>query len=92
MKFLMSLKENPSFPAGIAAFYKYISKAIKYPSQARRMGIEGRVYIQFVVSKTGELTDIKMLRGIGAGCGRRSHKGSRRVASVEPRQAKRVAR
>ena len=39
-----------------------------YPSQARRMGIEGRVFVQFVVDKDGSVTEVKAVKGIGAGC------------------------
>lgn len=53
---------------GYKAFYKYIAEHLKYPAQARRTGIEGRVFIQFVVEKDGSLTDIKVIKGIGAGC------------------------
>ena len=53
---------------GHGAFRKYLSKNIKYPGQARRMGIEGKVYLQFVVEKNGSITDIKIIRGIGGGC------------------------
>lgn len=41
---------------------------MKYQNQARRMGIEGRVFVQFVVDKDGQLTEIKAVKGIGAGC------------------------
>jgi protein TonB len=53
---------------GIKAYYKFISKNIKYPNQARRMGIEGKVYVQFVINKNGGVTGIKTVKGIGAGC------------------------
>jgi protein TonB len=49
-------------------FYKYVSKNIEYPKQARRMGIEGKVFVQFVVDKDGSLSDVKVIKGIGAGC------------------------
>jgi protein TonB len=53
---------------GIKEYYKFISKNIKYPNQARRMGIEGKVFVQFVVNKEGAVTGIKTVKGIGAGC------------------------
>lgn len=53
---------------GIKAYYKFISKNIKYPSRARRMGIEGKVFVQFVINKDGGVTGIKTVKGIGAGC------------------------
>ena len=58
----------PSFEGGIIEFYKFVGKHLKYPAQARRMGIEGKVYVHFVVSKDGSLSDIKVVKGIGAGC------------------------
>lgn len=58
----------PSFDGGLGEFYKFVSKNLKYPPQARRMGIEGKVFVHFVVDKDGSLVDIKIVRGIGAGC------------------------
>lgn len=61
--------EEQAVPVGgNKAFYRYVQKAMKYPAQARRMGVEGKVFIQFVVEKDGSLTDIKILKGIGSGC------------------------
>lgn len=62
------VEDQPGPPGGMGAFYKYVGKSMKYPSQARRMGIEGRVFVQFVVDKTGNLTDVRAIKGIGAGC------------------------
>ena len=62
------VEEGASFPGGVAAFYKWLGKQIDYPNQAKRMGIEGRVYAQFVVERDGSLTDIQIIKGIGAGC------------------------
>ena len=53
---------------GLKEYYKFISRNIKYPNQARRMGIEGKVFVQFVVNKEGEVQGIKTVKGIGAGC------------------------
>ncbi len=62
------VEESASPKGGIAAFYKYVSDKIKYPPQARRMGIEGRVFVEFVIAKDGTLTEVKAIKGIGAGC------------------------
>lgn len=62
------VEDQPEFPGGEAALYKYIGENIDYPSQARRMGIEGRVYVQFVVDADGSITQVQAVRGIGAGC------------------------
>ena len=53
---------------GLKEYYKFVSKNIKYPNQARRMGIEGKVFVQFVINKEGRPVDIKTIKGIGAGC------------------------
>lgn len=50
--------------------YNYIASNLKYPSIARSNGIEGRVFVQFIVDKNGNLTDIEVVRDIGAGCGK----------------------
>lgn len=62
------VEQQPGFKGGISAFYEYVGKKMKYPSQARRMGIEGKVFVQFVVGKDGSISDVKIMRGIGAGC------------------------
>jgi periplasmic protein TonB len=53
---------------GLAAYYKAIGKALKYPRIAQNLGIQGSVYIQFVVDKDGSVTDVQLLKGIGSGC------------------------
>jgi protein TonB len=46
----------------------YLSKNLKYPTQARRMGIEGTVIVVFVVNTDGSIQNVEVLRGIGGGC------------------------
>ncbi|TAD99307.1 MAG: energy transducer TonB [Bacteroidetes bacterium] len=66
---IFQIVEDPAKPVGeMTTFYKYVGKSLTYPSQAKRMGVEGKVYIQFVVDKDGSLTDVKVMKGIGAGC------------------------
>ncbi len=67
-KLFMIVEEQASPPGGMAEFYKFLGKNLEYPNQARRMGIEGRVYLQFTVNKQGEISDIVVTRGIGGGC------------------------
>ena len=57
------VEEQPSPKGGIRAFYQYVSANLDYPSKARRMGLEGRVFVEFVVEKDGSLTDVKVARG-----------------------------
>ncbi|WP_420582411.1 energy transducer TonB [Reichenbachiella sp.] len=53
---------------GLSAFYLHVAKQMKYPNQARRMGVEGKVYVQFVIDKSGKLTNVHAVKGIGGGC------------------------
>ncbi|MFA8449081.1 MAG: energy transducer TonB [Bacteroidales bacterium] len=62
------VEENPEFPGGIPALMKYLSSNIKYPVMAKEAGIQGKVYLNFVVEPTGSISGIKILRGIGGGC------------------------
>ncbi|MEM8964810.1 MAG: M56 family metallopeptidase [Bacteroidota bacterium] len=66
---VFAVVENmPTPEGGMREFYQYVGQNMKYPVQARRMGIEGKVFVQFVVNEYGELTDFQALKGIGAGC------------------------
>ena len=62
------VEETASPKGGYPAFYKFVFDKIKYPAQARRMGIEGKVFIEFVVNRDGSIVDVKFIKGIGAGC------------------------
>ncbi len=62
------VEDQPEPKGGMGAFYEYLGKNIRYPEQARRMGVEGRVFVEFVVDKDGALTNVKVVKGIGAGC------------------------
>ena len=62
------VEHQPAPIGGMELFYNYVKKNLKYPTQARRMGIEGKVFVQFVVDKDGSLSDITVIKGIGAGC------------------------
>ena len=62
------VEEQAAPVGGMAAFFEYFGKNLKYPIPARQAGVEGKVYIQFVVTKTGEIGAVKVLKGIGHGC------------------------
>ena len=62
------VEEQPSPAGGMKAFYDYVAKNLRYPPRAARMGIEGRVFVEFIVERDGSLTDIKVAKGIGGGC------------------------
>jgi periplasmic protein TonB len=62
------VEEMPSFPGGEAERNKFLAENIVYPQQATENGIQGTVYVSFVVDSKGNVTDVKVLRGIGGGC------------------------
>ena len=49
----------PQFPGGQIAMLKYIMENIKYPEQAMKEGIQGRVAVRFIVEKDGSISDVK---------------------------------
>jgi len=63
----VSIEKQPEFPGGIAKFYKYLSGAIKYPALAQERNVQGKVFLSFVVEKSGLLSDVKITRGLGSG-------------------------
>ena len=60
------VEQQPSPKNGMAGFYKYVSKSIKYPTDARRNGIEGKVFVQFVVDKNGVILpeSVSVIKGV----------------------------
>jgi len=64
----MVVESMPEFPGGEAALYKFLGENIKYPQMAKESGIQGRVFVTFVVERNGSVTDVRVLRGIGGGC------------------------
>ena len=62
------VEEMPSYPGGDGKMYEYLGKNIKYPQIARESGIQGRVFVNFVVEPDGSVSNVKVLRGIGGGC------------------------
>ncbi len=63
------VESMPEFPGGgTGALMQYLGKNIKYPPLAKESGIQGRVFINFVVEPDGSISNVRVLRGIGGGC------------------------
>lgn len=62
------VESMPSFPGGMSELMKFLHENISYPQLAKDAGVQGRVFVSFVVEKDGTVTDIQILRGIGGGC------------------------
>jgi protein TonB len=79
-KIFTVVEQNPEFVGGYEAMMNFIRKNMRYPASARRMGVDGTVYVSFVVDKTGSISEVKTIRGISADC----DKEAMRVVSMMP--------
>ena len=59
-----SVEQMPTFPGGDAALMKYLSSHIQYPTMAQEHNIQGKVIVQFVVTKTGAVGEVKVVRSV----------------------------
>jgi len=62
------VEQNPEYPGGELARTRFLQNNIRYPHMARESGIQGTVYVTFVVGKAGEISNVTVVRGIGGGC------------------------
>lgn len=58
----------PQYEGGMDGLISYLSNNIKYPAEAKENGIQGKVFVNFVVTENGNVSNAKVLRGIGSGC------------------------
>jgi len=58
------VEKMPEFPGGQAALMHYLNSKIKYPEECRKMGVEGKVFVKFIVDATGNITNVQVLRGV----------------------------
>ena len=64
------VQKPPAFPGGEKDLLKYLAENIKYPPIARETNIQGTVALTFVIGKDGKVSDIRIVREIGGGCGK----------------------
>lgn len=60
----VTVEKMPSFPGGESAMHTFVNERLKYPVDAQKAGIQGRVTVRFVVGKTGEISDVAVIRGV----------------------------
>lgn len=58
------VEKMPAFPGGMAELMKYLRSNVKYPVEAHKAGIQGRVVVSFVISKDGTVKDAKIVRSV----------------------------
>lgn len=63
------VENQPEFPGGDSALFVFICMNLSYPDQARDNGLEGLVWVRFVVEKDGTISNVMLVRDIGGGCG-----------------------
>ena len=63
-EFFMVVEDMPAFPGGDLGLMKFIQRNVKYPPIAKEYNIEGKVYISFIVDKSGSVTNVKIVRGV----------------------------
>ena len=64
----LKVEKMPEFPGGEKALLVFLTKNIKYPSEAKRVGAEGYVTVHFIIEKDGSVNNAKVLKGVGFGC------------------------
>lgn len=78
------VEQEASFPGGIQKLNEYLAQSIKYPQQAKETGTKGRVMLTFVVERDGSITNIKILRDIGSGCGEEAKRVVEKMPKWQP--------
>lgn len=63
-KVFIAPESMPEFPGGTSALMQFLSKNIEYPSIASEMGIQGRVFVEFIIDKNGRVGQVKILKGV----------------------------
>ena len=58
------VEEMPEFPGGVDAMMEYLQKELRYPESAKEKGIQGRVTVQFIIDKEGNVTNSKVTRSV----------------------------
>jgi protein TonB len=64
----IQVEETPGYLGGTSKMYAFISENLMYPKEAMVNGIQGYVYVEFMIDKSGDVRDAKVLHGIGHGC------------------------
>jgi len=60
------VEQMPEFPGGEAALQRYLHNSVKYPNIAMENGIQGKVYVGFVVERNGSISNVRIARGVDA--------------------------
>jgi len=80
-KIFTFVEQSAEFVGGLEGFYKWLQKNLRYPAAARRMGLEGKVFVKFVIEPTGVISGVEVVKGFNGEC----DKEAVRVISIMPK-------
>ena len=62
------VEQMPEFPGGSEKLMEFVISNTQYPQEAKEKGVQGKVFVSFIVEKDGSVGEVELLRGIGFGC------------------------
>lgn len=63
-----TVEKQPEFPGGRRAMENYLLTTARYPAEAQKAGVKGRVFVSFIVETDGRITGVELLKSLGFGC------------------------
>lgn len=66
---VVEVEQRPEYPGGIKELYKFIVNNFRLSEEAKKEGVKGQAYIEFIIEKDGSLTDFKIIKDLGYGIG-----------------------
>jgi len=83
-QFFVFVEDLPAYPGGDIARIKFLKNNIKFPAMAIEAGIQGTVYVSFIVEKDGSISHVNVARGIGGGCDEEAVRVIRKMPKWSP--------
>ncbi|MCC6723889.1 MAG: energy transducer TonB [Saprospiraceae bacterium] len=78
------VQQKPEYPNGEMSILQFIGDNVHYPPLARENGVEGTVYVRFIIEKDGQVSHVEVIRDIGAGCGKEAARVVRKMPLWAP--------
>jgi len=81
---LAAVQQQPEFPGGMEKMYEFLGRSQRYPDAEADAGIQGKVYVEFVVERDGRITEVKTKRGVSPGLDQESERMIRSMPAWLP--------
>lgn len=78
------VEQKAEYPGGVEEFIKFVQSKVEYPESARENNVQGTVYVRFVVSKTGDVSDVSVMKGIDPDCDKAAIKAVQQSPKWQP--------